>query len=256
MTQKNTKRIRIIWGILSSGLIVIAGICLMAACLGIYLSGDKPFSREAVAQAFTPIAVPVYLSIAAILLGFLMHLLLPAEHKKTFPIRQDALILKRLQAGTDPSALSPEAADRILLLQRRRSLYRIITAALLTLGSLCFVLFLLLADRFPAAGINEAMARNVSMLFACLGLPFCWSIFAVYQQKAAIRAEIDILKKAGVKPVNTKAQTASKDTALNAARIVIACAAVGILLYGFFAGGMADVLTKAVNICTECVGLG
>ena len=34
--------------------------------------------------------------------------------------------------------------------------------------------------------------------------------------------------------------------------------AVGIVLlvYGFFAGGTEDVLTKAVNICTECVGLG
>ena len=32
--------------------------------------------------------------------------------------------------------------------------------------------------------------------------------------------------------------------------------AVGLLLYGFFAGGTADVLTKAVNICTECIGLG
>ena len=29
-----------------------------------------------------------------------------------------------------------------------------------------------------------------------------------------------------------------------------------LLVYGFFAGGTRDVLTKAVNICTECVGLG
>ncbi|MBQ8683609.1 MAG: thioredoxin [Clostridia bacterium] len=29
-----------------------------------------------------------------------------------------------------------------------------------------------------------------------------------------------------------------------------------LLVYGFATGGIADVLTKAVNICTECIGLG
>ena len=32
--------------------------------------------------------------------------------------------------------------------------------------------------------------------------------------------------------------------------------ALGMLLYGLFSGGAADVLTKAVNICSECIGLG
>ena len=32
--------------------------------------------------------------------------------------------------------------------------------------------------------------------------------------------------------------------------------AVALLVYGFISGGTADVLTKAKNICTECVGLG
>jgi len=39
-------------------------------------------------------------------------------------------------------------------------------------------------------------------------------------------------------------------------RCVLVCAAVVLLVYGYLAGGTADVLTKAINICTECVGLG
>ena len=39
-------------------------------------------------------------------------------------------------------------------------------------------------------------------------------------------------------------------------RLALLCVGIGILVYGFFAGGTADVMTKAVNICTECVGLG
>jgi hypothetical protein len=40
------------------------------------------------------------------------------------------------------------------------------------------------------------------------------------------------------------------------AKYAILCLAVGILIYGFLLGGTKDVLTKAINICTECVGLG
>ena len=39
-------------------------------------------------------------------------------------------------------------------------------------------------------------------------------------------------------------------------RGIILTAGIGLLLLGFFSGGTADVLTKAVNICTECIGLG
>ena len=43
---------------------------------------------------------------------------------------------------------------------------------------------------------------------------------------------------------------------LNAARIGIALAAAGMIAYGVFRGEMSVVLTKAVNICFECIGLG
>ena len=36
----------------------------------------------------------------------------------------------------------------------------------------------------------------------------------------------------------------------------ILAAAVLLLIWGFVSGGAADVLTKAINICTECIGLG
>ncbi len=39
-------------------------------------------------------------------------------------------------------------------------------------------------------------------------------------------------------------------------KAILVCLAAVLILFGFFTGGTADVLTKAVNICTECVGLG
>ena len=39
-------------------------------------------------------------------------------------------------------------------------------------------------------------------------------------------------------------------------RIIVIVITVGLLVLGITGGGMADVLSKAVNICTECIGLG
>lgn len=40
------------------------------------------------------------------------------------------------------------------------------------------------------------------------------------------------------------------------ARIIIAVASCGFIVYGTFRGEMEIVLNKAVNICLECIGLG
>ena len=43
---------------------------------------------------------------------------------------------------------------------------------------------------------------------------------------------------------------------LNKIRIAIAAVAAALILAGIFNGGMRDVFVKAINICTECSGLG
>ena len=48
----------------------------------------------------------------------------------------------------------------------------------------------------------------------------------------------------------------NKKLAVWIARGVLACAAVVLLIVGIANGGMADVLEKAKNICTQCIGLG
>ena len=39
-------------------------------------------------------------------------------------------------------------------------------------------------------------------------------------------------------------------------RLGLAMAGVVLFVFGILNGGMADVLTKAINICTQCIGLG
>ncbi len=39
-------------------------------------------------------------------------------------------------------------------------------------------------------------------------------------------------------------------------RCLLLLAAAGLIALGVLNGGMRDVLIKAINICTECIGLG
>ena len=43
---------------------------------------------------------------------------------------------------------------------------------------------------------------------------------------------------------------------LHIVRVLILCAAIGCIVLGALNGGLRDVLIKAINICTECIGLG
>ena len=47
-----------------------------------------------------------------------------------------------------------------------------------------------------------------------------------------------------------------KEKSVFVIRIVVAVAGVGLLLGGICFEGTAEVLTKAINICTQCIGLG
>ena len=60
------------------------------------------------------------------------------------------------------------------------------------------------------------------------------------------------------KQKNFKQDTPSKlnNKTLLIIKSVIIVIAVGAIIFGALIGGYADVLTKAINICTECIGLG
>lgn len=255
MTKISTKRARLIYGIMQSIVLLIAGICLIAACIGIYTSGGDPiYSREKVAQAFSPIAVPVYLCLVLILGGFLMSIGRPGETKKVKAEKNDALILRRLH-----SKLDTPLPDAVLAQQRGRKLHRIITLVLLLAGSVVFLVYALNGDHFHQSEINESMIHAMYWLIPCMAVPFGYAVFTAYFCRRSIRKEIDLMKQAtaGIQAGKTAIVPANDPKKLLlAVRIAVLVIGIGLLVYGYCAGGTADVETKAVNICTECVGLG
>ena len=82
------------------------------------------------------------------------------------------------------------------------------------------------------------------MLFVIAAAFFC---------RRSMEREIALLK--GV-PGSKAVEVAAKPAYLPVVRIVLYALAVILIVTGIGNGGMRDVLIKAINICTECIGLG
>lgn len=257
MTNQRAMQIRKIYGIALSAMLAVAGICLMAACCKIYYTGDGTFSREIVAAHFASIAIPVYLCLAMVIGSIVLEIFLPGTVKKTVPEKNDALILQRLQRKVDLPACDASLVAKVLKEQQARFCHKIVTVVLLVIGSVIFLAYALNGNNFHQREITDSLIQAMYLLIPCMAVPFGYAVFAAYHSRASIRREIEILKQAASSNSPAPAAAAANsDKAIVIARWALVIVAVAILVYGYFAGGTADVLTKAINICTECVGLG
>lgn len=256
MTKPFLSRLRPALRIILSISIIFAGICLMTACLGIYRSGgDQPFSRESVAAAFGPIAIPCWISVGLIVLSFLLELVLPSPADKKKPGRQTAMVLEKLQEKVDLSRCGEELKNAVTAQRSARRRFRLIGWVLLAVCGIVFFSYGANPHNFHQSKINASMIAAMYRFVPCCLVPYVYGIWAAYASRRSMEEEISLLKTA---PAESKIAVPAKadNKKLTVLRNALLLLGIGILVFGYFTGGTADVLTKAVNICTECVGLG
>lgn len=260
MTEKTMQRLHLLYSILLSAMLAMTGVLLITACIGIYASGSKPFTPESVAAAFSGIAIPVYLCVALIMGGFVLDGFFPAKEKKHPIQKQHDTILARLHEKLELRACSAQLQAAIAKAQAGRKLHRLITLILLILGSGLFLSYGANPANFHQSEITASMQKAMYVLLGCMAVPFGYAVFTAYYARKSKEKEILLVKQAMAQtPDAVKAPECtgkSPCSMLPAIRWAILSVSIVILLYGFFAGGTNDVLTKAINICTECVGLG
>ena len=254
MHSERLKWIHKAYFIVITAAIAVAAVCLMAACVGIYRSGDAPFSREAVAVAFGTISLPVYLCLGLIILGFVLDLCLPKVSTKQKTVVQYSMIRKALLEKADLGQCDETLRLAIAAQQKSRLVHRAITVGLLLTGSIVFLCYALKGGSFHQSEINNSMIQAMYVLLPCMAVPFFYGVFAAFHARKSILKEIELLKQAPKAPPVAPVNSQEKSVAI--LRYALLAVGVVILIYGLISGGTADVLTKAINICTECVGLG
>ena len=257
MNELTTKRIHRIYSILLSIVIIIAGICLIVSCINIYNSGKQPFSRESVANAFSNIAIPIYLCIFMTILGFILDAVIPSKASKMKNIISKDMQLESLQNKKDLSQCNVDVVTSITIERRKRRLHSTARMVVIFISSVMFLIYATNSDNFHQTDINGSMKKAMLVLAPCLIVSFIYSLFTVIINEKSMALEIELLKKVPAKEVSQSDDVCSScDKKLAVIRIAFLLIGIGILIYGFASGGTRDVMTKAVNICTECIGLG
>lgn len=256
MKQDTKKLIHRICGILLTVAIVASGLLLMGACLQIYLSGgEQIYTPEKVAAAFGRITVPVYICLGLIAGSFVLHLVLWQTPGKPSRTRNPAMQRKRLLTTRDPNQADQEKQAAIRHLRRGRLALQLICIVLCICLFGPFLFFALVNSTFyPDAAEATAYVRSLMPVFVpCVTLCLGYGILTVILLRRMDEKQIAVLKQC---PPLSQPKSVGKQIYIPVIRYGVLAITLCLMVYGLVTGGWQDVLTKAVNICTECVGLG
>ena len=251
--------------------------------LDIYLSGgNRPFTAEIVSERLTRISPAFWIWIAMIIIGFVLWEVFTVPAKRA-PLKDDCYALRRIKKRV-PEKVGESGLASLTVIKRWEVIslvVKISAAALCLAGTAYAIAYLATSANFPKTDVNGEMLNMAKHLAPCAfaallilcGVTLYLSISAKKQlphvKQLIASAKSD--DKNGVEAVYVTAtdyELEKEDlrSALNpvlnhkyfilGVRIFLAVLAVTFIILGIVNGNMRAILIKAINICTECIGLG
>ena len=249
-----------IYLIMQAVLCVLLVVLLSVSAVTIYREGaarkaehplESIYTREIAAEKFAPIAPLFFAALGLMVAGLVLGI---RDEKADKPVgspevRRDLVVARVAQ----PSEDMREARSG----QKR---WLLIGWAAFALCMLPILIYMVDSNHFPLKDLEGMFYSLIRVLipWTAVGLgalAVCSGMRekCVLRETEAAQARLKEEKEAGVKPEPKAAPRARSTVALQIALIAIA---IGLIVVGVFNGSARDVLYKAINICTECVGLG
>ena len=235
---------------------VLVAALLIVQCAGIYFEGTSPenlteigvyihsiYSREIVAERFSEIASAVWIWLALLVAALFTRT--PAQKEALKAPAQNQLSLLKKRA---------EMTDTMRAEENKRKKAGLICVAVCVVCAAAVLLYMTDLTHFKSRDLEPVVGTMLIHVVPWVAAAFaCMMVFEQLRYKSILR-EIEEAKKAPKKQPEPEKEKDPKGR--NLARAVLYAAAVVLLVMGVMNGGMRDVLVKAVNICTECIGLG
>lgn len=256
MSESNNKGFYILKktiAILTAVFTVAVGACLISASLGIYRGGEGEYTRATVAEGLDSVSVPVYIWLALLAAGLACRFLAPdkADKPQRTPV---SYRLKRLSLSADLSKCDIDIVKTVEIERRKRRIWTAVPATVFAIITVVYLFYALNGANYTD-DISTSVAKAFAVLVACY-TPFVLLIGALYfPYRHSMEREVTALQKAP-KAATQAQKKLIADKAAGWVRLALLVIGAVLLTVGICMGGMADVLTKAINICTECVGLG
>lgn len=266
--MNKSEKVRRIYAIVLSVLIVATSIALICVAADIYYSGkgtDLIYSPVIVADRLKKLAIPLLIVIAAIIAGALFPLYeVKAKRSSEETLRK--LQRRMPKEGEGEEFASAQQAYRKMKITKIAVWCSGIAVALA--GSITVLVYLCIAEHFAGNDFTAHILNLVKVAIPCTVVALGVFIAASYvngycskKQVEAIKTMIRFGSKEVELPIELKAldkvnKVASHDITLWVVRGVVFALAVVFIILGILNGGARDVLVKAINICTECIGIG
>ena len=259
MSDSIKKRVRLLYGIMLSVMLTVTGVLLMMACVNVYRIGDRPFTPDNISAEFSKIAVVVWITVAMVVIGIILALVMPEEKAKLRATINKKTVLDRLSRRIDTEALPTEVKEKLETEKWLCKSLRIEAIELIALLAIAGLVYALNPANFSAdynASVIAACTLILPLSFFGIGIATAYLII----ESASLDRRIALVKSAmaaGSKAAdNAVCEKRLRPWLAIGIRIAVAVVAIVFIILGIFNGGMADVLSKAINICTECIGLG
>ncbi|MDE6104449.1 MAG: hypothetical protein K2G38_02010 [Clostridia bacterium] len=283
--QKNGKYVRLIYGILLGVMTVILGALLIGFTFEIYNGGSdglSVFSREKVGKQLMRLLPAIVIWIVMVAAGFVLWEVFPEPKRKLKPDTRYTLyrLKKRM-----PRTVEGDLQNSLNAVKHEEKILKILwlAAGALCLGAAIYtIVYLATPSNFPAVeNLSQPVYDMVKHVMPCVAAAFavCLGV-AVYEGISAKKQlkEVTILtrgiKEAQPKPNRIRVWLEAKSESSKffafllktfdfnvkhrvlILRIIVGCLGVAFVIAGIFNGSMREVFTKAIAICTECIGLG
>lgn len=233
---------------------------LITQCISAYRVGNAPdnftsagvrindvYSREIVTVRLSNIAWAFWLWLAVLCAAIVQRVLWPQKPQMPVPDPAARLNLLLARVQKTPAMLAEE---------KQRRLAAVICGAICALCAVPAALYLLNIANFTSWELESVMGAMLLNVGPWVLLAFA-ALFARAQVcYKSISREAEAASQAPklAQPLPKKPTNAGKVRMILRGALYVAAAA--LIVCGVANGGMRDVLVKAINICTECIGLG
>lgn len=240
---------------------LLMGSLFIVQILRIYYGNEGVFTKEICSKYLLEI-LPVIIIWGLVIVASYIYFYIKNNPQKHIAKITNTYKLNSLMTIC-PEFINENLDEEYTLIKKEKKNRRIAWIINIVIVSLCSLMglgYLINVKHFDASGdlTQQAIDMGIHLLPWCI-IGFISLIIRTLYEEYSAKKEIELIKKI-IKTDGKKQKdlynNKNKNTMVNVARVSIIALSVLLIVVGIFNGGAEDVLQKAINICTECIGLG